>query len=201
MHTQSLGQIAFNAYFNAYFNPATGYNWEHCPDSVQRRWEEVAAAVIKHNDPYAELRAAAAAGKTIQIKGHDDIWSDLEWYPAFKSAVDNYRIKPWELSRQLPGFRALHESEEWNADGWTESDLPSGYRPALVGECGRVEYQSFGNIWVETDPGADSRPVHCLSKYRTNRPLPDTTQVPTILDRVDAAIAELESIKVAILAK
>jgi hypothetical protein len=43
-------------------------------------------------DPYAELRAAHAAGKTIQMKS-GIIWSDIV-FPVFDGQPDDYRIKP-----------------------------------------------------------------------------------------------------------
>lgn len=46
-------------------------------------------------DPYAELKAAHAAGKVIQIAHHNlpDVWVDFP-FPEFSAPPEDYRIKP-----------------------------------------------------------------------------------------------------------
>jgi hypothetical protein len=51
-------------------------------------------------DPYAELKAAHAAGKVIQYKCGTDAkceWSDMNRFATFVGALDQYRIKPDEV--------------------------------------------------------------------------------------------------------
>jgi len=134
-------------------------------------------------DPYADLKAAHAAGKVIQRK-HTiyDQWVDLDkdrvkLYFEDEYSRDELRIKPWTLSRHLPGFRALEPGEEWHRSDFTEEMLPEGWRPLLMGEA------LVPND--EGDYGADGVPMFCIFnggntktfpqyRYRTRRPLPST---------------------------
>lgn len=85
-------------------------------------------------DPYAELKAAHAAGKVIQYNCGDERaaeWEDIE-DPEFSGKVSEYRIKPEEPAFQLP---PPPPSMRWHReDGWKSDDLPSGYRPLVAGE-------------------------------------------------------------------
>lgn len=92
-------------------------------------------------DPYAELKAAHAAGKVIQILNPA---INPDWIDALSPSWDSryqYRIKPEEPAFQLPppppGMRWHRE------DGWKEGDLPSGYRPLVKGEKMKHSTDSF----------------------------------------------------------
>jgi hypothetical protein len=87
-------------------------------------------------DPYADLKAAHAAGKTIQFRGtmaedaHE--WVDIS-IPVWSLPVDCYRLKPLE-------FPAPPEGEAWEPLGdFTpeEYGISDGWRPFLKGE--RIE--------------------------------------------------------------
>jgi len=143
-------------------------------------WMPIPPLPPEPSDPYAELKAAHAAGKVIQWcdNGH---WIDLSlgtddpllWFHPAK----DYRIKPWTLSRHIPGFRALESGEEWHRNDFTEDMLPEGCRPLLMGES------LVPND--EGDYGSDGTPMFCIFnggntktfpqyRYRTRRPLPST---------------------------
>lgn len=130
---------------------------------------------LELNDVYAELRAAHAAGKTIQRwwESTND-WQDI-LSPTFSEPVETYRIKPWELSRHINGFRALAEHEKWHfADKWTENDLPPGMRPLLEGED-EQEGDQFKSMcgWTTNIPGTPLYPSAQMElPRRTTRPLP-----------------------------
>src|SRR5687767_13645479 len=40
----------------------------------------------------------------------------------------------WALTRQIEGFKPLHESQQWHRADWTQSMLPEGWRPHILGE-------------------------------------------------------------------
>lgn len=118
-------------------------------------------------DPYAELKAAQAAGKVIQFNPGDSLgWRD---HPCdFTVGPEYYRIKPeepFQLPQPPPGMRWHRE------DGWKADDLPSGYRPLVAGEKvgeGDEVRHLFGSWAVSGN--VDNEPAYRL-KYRTTRPL------------------------------
>ena len=142
-------------------------------------------------DPYAELKAAHAAGKVIQRKRtFYGQWVDLDkdrvkLYFEGEYNPDELRVKPWTLSRHIPGFRPLEDGEEWHRQGWTEDMLPEGWRPMLKGErreigdglfptsgssSWRDKWQAVDSTWTQPQSPADSDSFHS----RTRRPLPPT---------------------------
>ena len=159
-------------------------------------WAEITQLPEPPVDPYAELKAAYAAGKVIQWcdYGH---WKDLSlgtddpllWFHPAK----DYRIKPWELSRHIPGFRPLEDSEEWHRNDFTEDMLPDGYRPLLDGE--RVMHQdqlqdvTNQKLWtaqiINDEKGLHYQKWMMDRHFRTTRPLPPT--------KVEQEIAEFET--------
>lgn len=88
---------------------------------------------LEKPDPYAELKAAHAAGKVIQRYGqkyHGDWFDDAN--PTWVDPVTHYRIKPSAPPFQLP---PPPPGMSWHrTDGWKAEDLPSGYRPLAEGE-------------------------------------------------------------------
>ena len=93
-------------------------------------------------DPYAELKAAQAAGKVIEVFVEDDEYGPDRWSKkesgGWPSPPESYRIKPTESAKPdalaftlpppPPGMR-------WHREGgWTADDLPQGYRPLVAGE-------------------------------------------------------------------
>ena len=106
--------------------------------------------------------------------------SGPNWYdhknPDFTSDPSRYRVKPWTLSRHIPGFRKLEDGEGWMlSEVWTEERLPHGFRPLLVGEDEHVGDQvlMFGK-WVSIKRHAETRPENMVVLRRTLRPLPPT---------------------------
>lgn len=84
---------------------------------------------------YLPLVKALADGKNIQIRIGDE-WQDREDVN-FGVNPNAYRIKPWEPSRSIPGFRPLRDGEEWaTLGGWEERQFnaQSPIRPLLKGE-------------------------------------------------------------------
>lgn len=142
---------------------------------TRRFWMDVPPLPQEPTDPYAELKAAHAAGKVIQLADGLGGWDDVPC-PMFDigAAPDQYRIKPWTLSRHLPGFRPLEPGEEWHrSKDWTESLLPDGYRPLLAGETREPEDENQPSGGY----GFSKHSEHILSGFwRTRRPLPPTKQ-------------------------
>lgn len=138
-------------------------------------------------DPYAELKAAHAAGKVIQglIGGH---WIDSP-HPTWKYPVETYRTRPEEQRKQdyeQYGFgTAITIAEppfqlpppppgmQWHRkDGWKAEDLPPGMRPLVVDEeeqFGDEYWSESGECWRLTpDVG---RVVSGSFRLRSTRPL------------------------------
>jgi hypothetical protein len=140
---------------------------QHCAvDAVLN--EEIHAT--SNPDPYAELKAAHAAGKVIQTKDEEGWFDDAnpKWLKH-----GNYRIKPdFQLPPPPPG-------KQWHReDGWTAEMLPQGYRPLIEGEKLQRTYDSFThttypqNMFVVVLGLDDQYPANPkMSFYRTTRPL------------------------------
>ena len=77
----------YNAVYDLWQKPAGVPNWH--PDNQYR----IA-------DPYRELKEAYAAGKGIEIKDSDGVWSDIT-QPSFTLQPERYRIKPEPNTRKL----------------------------------------------------------------------------------------------------
>lgn len=136
-------------------------------------------------DPYAELKAAHAAGKVIQglIGGY---WLDSP-HPTWKYPVDTYRVKPDEpvvcaVAKPEPAFQLPPPPPgmRWHReDGWKDDDLPSGYRPLVVGEkyVSGDEYRTkYSKDWhpetfMGTHTGSKKVTQSESSSLRTIRPL------------------------------
>ncbi len=60
--------------------------------------QDVASRVLEEepekSDPYAELKAAHAAGKVIQAIGSKGEWKDIHYSPLWNLSLSEYRIKP-----------------------------------------------------------------------------------------------------------
>ena len=180
--TKTLGQIAFEEF---YANAKIGATWKACLD--RHDWEAAAAVLAarwRHvtdppKDPYAELKKAHAAGKAIQILMPDGSWKDCtkEGGPiGWIAQPDEYRVKPWTLSRHLRGFRPLEPGEAWHfADTWVECMLPEGWRPLLVGEADQQGDEAFvDDKWLRVFNDLVTKPDHMTCPRRTRRPLPPT---------------------------
>jgi len=125
-------------------------------------------------DPYAELKAAHAAGKVIQF------WSEIskEWKSSVKEMAwcyppERYRIKPdappFQLPPPPPGMQ-WHSTAEWQ-----ESDLPQGMRPLVADEfpmegdeCIAKQLESK---WHPSNNWRDGTKASWCCNYRTTRPL------------------------------
>lgn len=119
-------------------------------------------------DPYAELKAARAAGKVIEFNPGDSLgWrtQNVDW----TAPVECYRIKPaFQLPPPPPGMRWHRE------DGWEEGDLPQGWRP-LYDEEEIIQDLDEVRIWAKFELSDGSIPaakgVWNVNRYRTSRPL------------------------------
>lgn len=73
--------------------------WNDCNSPI---WVAHLEYRIKPVDPFAELKAAHAEGKVIQVFSSLEEWGDITWgKPFFDSPLDQYRIKPEPESVQL----------------------------------------------------------------------------------------------------
>lgn len=125
-------------------------------------------------DPYADLKEAHAAGKTIQRYHESGQWIDhilpSEQEPIWFHPVKDLRIKPEPPPFQLP---PPPPGMQWHrTDGWKAEDLPPGTRPLVEGEkeeWGDEYWSSSGECWrVTPDVG---RVVSGMFRLRTTRPL------------------------------
>lgn len=140
---------------------------------------------------WADEQKAFAEGKTIQARyTNSSVRVFSEWHdilaPTWSENTNiEYRVKPWTLSRHIPGFRELFEGEEWCGSNWTQEMLPEGSRPLLVdekvvsGERNDEFYSDYGTsasfwCWVR----AICRPALSHEKWRTRRPLPKPSPQP-----------------------
>ncbi len=84
---------------------------------------------------------------------------------------------PWQLTREIKGFRPLADGEEWHRNDWTKDMLPDGWRPLLLNEqhVAGDEYKSSKD--GKFRPQFNSpHTVHAHYKHRrTRRPLPVLT--------------------------
>lgn len=104
-------------------------------------------------------------------------------FPDGSFIQDGKMVKPWKLTREIPGFRPLRDGEEWHRQDFTEEMLPEGWRPLLKGE----RLQNGDSVWIHTDMQKDSGGPHWLAWergeyctpdgnptfWRTRRPLPE----------------------------
>lgn len=125
-------------------------------------------------DPYADLKAAHAAGKVIQAISDDGDWKDLCCHPPFWNlAVSLYRIKPDAPPFQLP---PPPPGMQWHrVDAWKAEDLPPGTRPMTGDEFAQDgdEYRwGDSDTWVaergKSGMSCAEKPAMC---FRTTRPL------------------------------
>lgn len=119
-------------------------------------------------DPYAELKAAQAAGKVIEFWSEiNRKWESNDVPMAWCYPPERYRIKPepaFQLLPPPPGMRWHRE------DGWTADDLPIGYRPHVAGEeSGNGTQQRFSGTWVRLHNSVIADAEENL--MRTTRPL------------------------------
>ena len=123
-------------------------------------------------DPYAELKAAHAAGKAIEQRcANPESWIPCTT-PSWGFAPDFYRIKPdappFQLPPPPPGMQWHRE------DGWQQGDLPPGTRPLCADETAQKttdEYKIPGG-W-EAVKGLAGRVPYLPNDnfFRTTRPL------------------------------
>jgi len=141
---------------------------------LRTHWAEI-PPFMEPTDPYADLKAAYAAGKVIQEDIGLGDWCDLDdQKPFWNLHHSRYRIKPWTLSRHIPGFRPLEPGEEWHrATDWTEALLPDGHRPLLVGENREPEDENQPSGGY----GFSKHSEHIRAGlWRTTRPMPPTRE-------------------------
>jgi len=157
----------------------SGCTWFYNRDSVRTHWMPIPPIPQPPIDPYAELKAAHAAGKVIQCLGVFGDWAEID-RPVWNLTPSEYRIKPWTLSRHLPGFRALEPGEKWHRNDFTEEMLPEWWRPLLLGEQSAHGDEA---MWSHKPDEFTVQELSCITEeenynlfWRTTRPLPPTKQ-------------------------
>jgi len=91
-------------------------------------------------------------------------------------AKDPY-TEPWTLGRELPGFRALRDGEEWSRQDFSKEMLDGGWRPCLKGENMQPGDES-GECYEKPEGSGPKRWVsvkgllQTSAHMRTKRPLP-----------------------------
>lgn len=87
----------------------------------------------------------------------------------FLSPVSAYTIQEFTLPEPPKG-------KEWhNSNGWTDDDLPEGFRPLLLGEMPHEgdEVKMYGETWRKQDEGQLTIEANAGgAPQRTKRPLP-----------------------------
>lgn len=120
-------------------------------------------------------------GKPVQYNGIMNQKSEAGWVlqvvdeANFGNPHLNWRIKPWQLTKHIPGFRALVEGEEWHRQDFTEEMLPEGYRPLLLNECednGGDYYLYEDSTWLPVNITYNGKAQPLWNHRRTKRPLP-----------------------------
>jgi len=123
-------------------------------------------------DPYAELKAAHAAGKVIQVTNNEGDWKDIYYPPLWNLTVGHYRIKPAAPPFQLP---PPPPGMQWHReDGWKDGMLEKGKRPLVKGETyQKGDLYGTASNWEVVDglagDSVDNWPNDDFSK--TTRPL------------------------------
>ena len=91
-------------------------------------------------------------------------------------AKDPY-TEPWTLGREIPGFRALRDGEEWSRQDFSKEMLDGGWRPCLKGENMQPGDES-GECYEKPEGSGPKRWVsvkgllQTSAHMRTKRPLP-----------------------------
>lgn len=131
--------------------------------------------VVEKPDPYADLKAAHAAGKMIQIKVSEEFWEERE-RPLWDSPVECYRIKPEPPPFQLP---PPPPGMQWHrTDGWRAEDLPPGTRPLVLEEHStNAAQQRYTGGWMRLSDSLIANPLE--EPIRTTRPLTFTHEGKT----------------------
>lgn len=125
----------------------------------------------------------------------DGRWDDTSWggnfsgytyrvpistpFPCGSYLKDGQLVKPWSLSRHIPGFRPLRDGEEWSGRNWTAEKLADGFRPVLNGEIYQagVDEIFFGGEFEPLNHGGRIHDKASESDFiRTRRPLPEPTK-------------------------
>lgn len=202
-YTDEQLQAAIDAAFPAGARPE-GFNLDNRPSSVDWKLEApnrlaIARAFLAdlpkpaEADPYARLKAYAAAGARIRCyyrdEGQVSFWGGWNVHGRWEwcQPVDQYEIHPddlhmcpeyapkpqaWTMPAPPPGRR-------WHREDWTQDMLPEGYRPLLDGEVIDKEdefyYCGVGpwNSAVDSSVYASGKRVDDGAVYfRTRRPLP-----------------------------
>lgn len=202
-YTNEQIQAAIDAAFPAGARPE-GFNLDNRPSSVDWKLEApnrlaIARAFLAalpkpaEADPYARLKAYAAAGARIRCyyrdEGQVSFWGGWNVHGRWEwcQPVDQYEIHPddlhlcpeyapkpqaWTMPAPPPGRR-------WHREDWTQDMLPEGYRPLLDGEVIDKEdefyYCGVGpwNSAVDSSVYASGKRVDDGAVYfRTRRPLP-----------------------------
>ena len=125
---------------------------------------------LEKPDPFAELKAAHAAGRAIQILNSQNRYVDAD--PKWTSPVEYYRIKPEASPFQLP---PPPPGMQWHRkDGWKAEDLPPGTRPLAYGETviqkDEIKW-SFNSPWTPMNGLVGSPANDNGEPKRTTRPL------------------------------
>lgn len=151
--------------------------------------------LIRPLDPYRELKAAHAAGKTIQRINHavSGEWVDIghDSVPKYLGVDSEYapnklRIKPdepWSLHEHVAkSFGPLPKDAKFHREDWTADMLPEGWRPLLDGELIQLDDVCLisRELWVSIGRNgngcgtlkAKSKAGNNSNHLRTRRPYP-----------------------------
>lgn len=152
-----------------------------CPVQTIANGYEIRKKPQPQPDKWAAEKAAFKAGKVIQwrqINPTFSSWVDTDGPGWFTDVTVEYRVKPWQLTNHLPGFRPLAPGEQWHRNDFTEDMLPEGWRPLLYNEIPQGGDEAFdGDSWRSDwiaigDYLNDPLGKRKYARHRTRRPLP-----------------------------
>jgi len=124
--------------------------------------QTIATFAAWRENPNTPIQATTNQGKT---------WWDID-SPQWTSH-QHYRIKPFELGREVNGH-VLGDGEQWHrVDEWTAQDLAGGWRPAVLGESLEPEEDFEYGFTGSFSKGRSNPTAQALTMHtRTKRPLP-----------------------------
>lgn len=127
-------------------------------------------------EKWAAEKAAFARGEKVQVGDGHGNWLDLIPNPTWEA--DEYRIKPWSLTRHIEGFRPLADNEAWHRSDWEKEMLPAGWRPLLDGEryeagCAEI---LMNDGWETVNHSAYVVKDN-VTRLRTTRPMPPPKKI------------------------
>ena len=172
------------------------------------------------SDPYARLKAYAAAGARIRVHVTSTLVGDWKIGTGWKwdGEVSTYEVHPDDL-HLVPEYAPKHPDDQqnwnqyaekpswslppppaghkWHRDDWTEDMLPKGSRPLLDGELIEKSdevWQYAEGPWKNETIAVGLTVSSSNHHFRTRRPLPSWSQANAeLIEKAEAAGVDLDA--------